>query len=34
MRQMMKYYKARKRDLHMVSIDLEKAYDKLARKVP
>ena len=29
MRQIMEYYRARKRDLHIVFTDLEKTYDKI-----
>ena len=33
MRQMMEYYMARLRDLHMVFIDLKKPYDMVLREV-
>ena len=33
MRQMMEYYRARRRDLHMVYIELKKAYEKIPREV-
>ena len=32
-RQVMERYKEKKKDVHMVFIDLEKAYDKISRNV-
>ena len=32
MRQMIEYFRTRKKDLHMIFSDLEKAYDKVSRK--
>ena len=33
MRQITKYYNAKKRDQHMIFIDLKKAHDRVSRKV-
>ena len=32
-RQIMEYYRANKRDLHMIFINLEKVYDNIPREV-